>query len=271
VGADRASLAEVLVDRPGHGVLRLTLNRPQTMNAYTTEMAIAARDAFVRAASDDDVRVVVLTGAKDAFCSGGDVVEPEVPEKVAQRRLGWWVVMSEGIHELARTMWNFDKPVIAAINGPAVAGGLALALLCDLRLASDQARLGDTSGRFGYLPDDGGAWLFPRTMGYRQALRMSWLGEVYSASRALELGLVDEVVPHADLEGRSLELATELAARAPIAVQLTKRLMRRALDLRFEESLGDAQSAVGLINDTEDVAEGVAAFRERRAPRFVGR
>jgi enoyl-CoA hydratase/carnithine racemase len=263
--------AEILVDRPTSGVLRLTLNRPQAMNAYTTQMTVELRTAIVDAASDDDVRAVVLTGAGAAFCSGGDVVEPEVPKKVAGRRLGWWVVMSEGIHELARTMWNFDKPLIAAINGPAVAGGLALALLCDLRVASDQARLGDTSGRFGYLPDDGGAWLFPRTVGYRAALRMSWLGELYPAARALELGLVDEVVAPGEVEGRSLELAATLAARAPIAVQLTKRLMRRSLDLRFEESLGDAQAAVALVNDTEDVAEGVAAFRARRPPNFVGR
>jgi enoyl-CoA hydratase/carnithine racemase len=251
--------------------MRLTLNRPDARNAYTTRMAVEARDALVEAASDDAVRVVVLTGAGSAFCSGGDVSEPEVPAKAAQRRLGWWAVMREGIHELARTMWNFDKPVIAAINGPAVAGGLSLALLCDLRLASDRARLGDTSGRFGYLPDDGGAWLFPRTIGYRQALRMSWLGEVYGAAQALELGLVDEVVSHDDLEARSLELASRLAAQAPIAVQVTKHLMRRALDLRFDESLGDVQAAVALVNDTQDVAEGVAAFRAHRPPNFVGR
>jgi 2-(1,2-epoxy-1,2-dihydrophenyl)acetyl-CoA isomerase len=251
--------------------MRLTLNRPEARNAYTTRMAVQARDAVLAAASDDAVRVLVLTGAGTAFCSGGDVAEPEVPAKAAQRRLGWWAVMCEGIHELARTMWNFDKPIIAAINGPAVAGGLSLALLCDLRLASDRARLGDTSGRFGYLPDDGGAWLFPRTIGYRPALKMSWLGEVYSAARALELGLVDEVVSHDGLEARSLELAGRLAAQAPIAVQVTKRLMRRALDLRFEESLGDAQVAVALVNDTQDVAEGVAAFRAHRPPNFVGR
>jgi 2-(1,2-epoxy-1,2-dihydrophenyl)acetyl-CoA isomerase len=271
VAADQASGAEVLVDRPEAGVMRLTLNRPAARNAYTTRMAVQARDAIVTAASDDAVRVVILTGAGTAFCSGGDVAEPEVPAKAARRRLGWWVVMSEGIHELARAMWNFDKPIVAAVNGPAVAGGLSLALLCDLRLASDRAQLGDTSGRFGYLPDEGGAWLFPRTIGYRAALKMSWLGEVYSAARALELGLVDEVVPHDDLEARSLELARQLAARAPIAVQVTKRLMRRALDLRFEESLEDAQLAVALVNDTQDVAEGVAAFRAHRPPNFVGR
>lgn len=252
-------------------VLRIVLDRPDALNAYTTEMAEELREAFRAAARDDRVRVVVLTGEGRAFCSGGDVLEPEVPRKAAKRQLGWWVVMSEGIHELATTLWNFDKPVIGAINGPAVAGGLTLALLCDLRVASDRARLGDTSGRFGYLPDEGGAWLFPRTMGYRQALRMTWFGEVYDAIRAQELGLVDEVVPHEELADRVNELAARLAAEAPLAVRIAKRMMRRSLNLRFEESVEDAQVAVALVNDSEDVAEGVAAFQEHRNPVFRGR
>jgi 2-(1,2-epoxy-1,2-dihydrophenyl)acetyl-CoA isomerase len=265
-----SELSEIVVDRPHGGVLRVRLNRPAALNAYTTRLAEETRDIFRAAARDDSVRAVVLTGAGRAFSSGGDVLEPDVPEKADSRQLGWWVVMSEGIHELAITMWNFDKPIIGAINGPAVSGGLSIALLCDLRIASEEARLGDSSGRFGYLPDDGGAWLFPRTMGYRQALRMSWLHEVYSAEKALELGLVDEVVSPAALERRSLELAQQLAAESPVAVRITKRMMRRALDLSFEQSLEDAQMAVALVNDSQDVAEGVAAFREKRPPEFRG-
>jgi 2-(1,2-epoxy-1,2-dihydrophenyl)acetyl-CoA isomerase len=258
-------MQEIIVDEPHDGVLRVTLNRPDVLNAYTTRMAGEATEAFRAAAANDAVRVVVLTGAGRAFCAGGDVNEPEVPQKAGERRLGWWAVMSEGIHELTRTMWNFDKPIVGAVNGPAVAGGLTLALLCDFRIASDTARLGDTAGLFGYLPDEGGAWLFPRTMGYRQALRLSWLHEVYPADRAAELGLVDEVVPHDRLETTTLDLARRLAEESPAAVRITKRLMRRSLSLRFEESLEDAQMAVALVNDSTDVADRLAAFNERSA------
>ncbi len=264
------STTHLVVRGPEDGVLRISLNRPEALNAYTAEMAEALRDVIHQAARDDEVRVVRLTGAGRAFCSGGDVFEPETPKKVASRQLGWWVTMSESIHEATIAMWNFDKPIVGAINGPAVAGGLTLALLCDIRIAAESARLGDTSGRFGYLPDEGGAWLFPRTMGYRQAQRMTWFSEVYSADRAQELGLVDEVVPDAELEARADEIAQRLAREAPLAVRISKRMMRRALSLRFEESVEDAQVAVALVNDSRDVVEGVTAFREKRQPRFTG-
>jgi enoyl-CoA hydratase/carnithine racemase len=164
-----------------------------------------------------------------------------------------------------------DKPLIAMINGPAVAGGLTLALLCDIRLAAHSARLGDTSGRAGLLPDEGGAWLFPRIMGIAAATRMTLLSELYDAPRARELGLVTEVVPDTELRVRTLELAGELARRAPLAVRMAKKMMRRSLELTFEQSLGDAEFAVNIINDSQDVQEGVAAFLEKRAPVFRGR
>src|SRR4029079_17845000 len=115
-----------------------------------------------------------------------------------------------------------DKPVIAMINGPAVAGGLALACACDFRIAADTAKLGDTSGKFGLLPDEGGAWFFPRAMGLDRALKMTLLAEVYPAAKALELGLVTEVVPAAELRERALDLARAIAKKAPLAVRLAK-------------------------------------------------
>ena len=144
--------------------------------------------------------------------------------------------------------------------------GLTLALLCDLRIAAWSARLGDTSGRAGLLPDEGGAWLFPRVMGIAAATRMTLLSELYDASAAQQLGLVGEVVPDEQLHSRTMQLADELAARAPLAVRMAKRMMRRSLELTFEQSLGDAENAVNIINDSQDVQEGVAAFLEKRAP-----
>jgi 2-(1,2-epoxy-1,2-dihydrophenyl)acetyl-CoA isomerase len=181
------------------------------------------------------------------------------------------MVMRENMHVLAQALYKLDKPVIAMINGPAVAGGLMLALLCDFRVAGASARLGDTSGRAGLLPDEGGAWIFPRIMGIAAATRMTLLSELYDAPTALGLGLVTEVVPDGELRVRTMELASELAAKAPLAVRVAKRMMRRSLELTFEQSLGDAEFAVNIVNDSEDVAEGVAAFLEKRPPVFRGR
>ena len=166
---------------------------------------------------------------------------------------------------------RMDKPVIAAINGAAVAGGLTLALACDFRIAADTAKLGDTSGRFGLLPDEGGAWFFPRVMGLDRALKMTLLHEVYSAGEALKLGLVTEVVPAAELEGRALSFAQAIAAQAPLAVRLAKNMMRKGLDSSLENSLDDAALSVMIANPSQDVREGVSAFFAKREPAFKGR
>jgi enoyl-CoA hydratase/carnithine racemase len=155
---------------------------------------------------------------------------------------------------------RLDKLVIAMIRGYAVAGGLALALACDFRIAAANARLGDTSNKVGLLPDEGGAWLFPRVMGYDRALKMVLLSEVYDAAEAARLGLVTEVVADATLEAHTLALAVALASRAPLAVRLSKLMIARAATLSLEESLGDAQLAVMIANPSADVREGVRAF-----------
>jgi 2-(1,2-epoxy-1,2-dihydrophenyl)acetyl-CoA isomerase len=265
--------ADIRVEDAGGGVTLITLDRPESFNAYTTgmcEQLATAVDAFAR---DDAQRVLVLTGAGRGFCSGGDVGSGGGAEehKAATRQLGHAVVMREGMHAVVRALWALDKPTVAMVNGPAVAGGLTLALVCDLRIAADTAVLGDPSGTAGLLPDEGGAWLFPRAMGLDRALRMTLLGERYDAATARELGLVTEVVPAAELRERTLALATALAARAPLAVRLAKRMMRRGLELTLDQSLGDAELAVLVTNDSDDVREGVEAFRSKRPPVFRGR
>lgn len=262
----------ILIDYPAEAVTRVTLNRPEQMNAYSTALCedlVAAVEAYLR---DDSQRVMILTGAGRGFCSGGDISgADDAHADLMASQLSHGREMRDGMHRVVLALHRLDKPVIAMINGPAVAGGLTLALACDFRIASDRARLGDTSGRFGLLPDEGGAWLFPRAMGLDRALKMTLLAETYDAATAKELGLVTEVVPHAELEAETLRLASALAAQAPLAVRLAKAMMTRGLDQPLEKSLGDAALSVMVSNPSSDVKEGVKAFFEKRPPRFQGK
>jgi enoyl-CoA hydratase/carnithine racemase len=179
--------------------------------------------------------------------------------------------MRDGMQAVVLALRRLDKPSLAVVRGYAVAGGLALALGCDFRFAAASAKLGDTSGKAGLLPDEGGAWLFPRAMGLDRALKMTLNQEIYDAGAAEALGLVTEVVPDADLEARSLDFSEALAARAPLAVRLVKMMMAKAMTTSLEDSMVDAQVAVMVTNPSADVREGIAAFREKRAPKFEGR
>lgn len=266
----------ILVDHPGAGVARITLNRPQAMNAYTWRMTQELQHAIAAFRDDDGMGALMITGAGErAFCTGGDISgtggDPAHGRWVREAPMGHGREMREGMQAVVAMLRRLDKPSVAVIRGYAVAGGLALALGCDIRLAAASARLGDTSNKAGLLPDEGGAWLFPRFMGLDRALKMSLLHEIYDAPRAERLGLVTEVVADAELEARALAMCEALAAKAPLAVRLTKMMMAKAMETGFESSLADAQMAVMISNPSEDVREGVAAFREKRAPKFKGR
>jgi enoyl-CoA hydratase/carnithine racemase len=257
-------------------IAKLTLNRPDHMNAYTNPMCDEIVDALRRYVEDDALRCLILTGAGRGFCSGGDVSgqprEGELPSPhFRNKQIGHGMEMRLGMHRVIAMLHRIDKPVLAAVNGAAVAGGLTLALACDFRIAADTAKLGDTSGKFALLPDEGGAWFFPRMMGLDRALKMSLLAETYPAAEALTLGLVTEVVPGADLEARSLDFARALAKRAPLAVRLAKNMMRKGLDSSLEASLDDAALSVMIANPAADVREGVAAFFAKREPKFEGK
>ncbi len=261
-------------DEPRPHVARITLNRPQVMNAYDWRMTQELQSAIALYRDDDELRALVVAGAGGrAFCTGGDVSgsDPEHGRKVRAQPWGSGREMRDGMQAACAMLRRCDKPSVAMIDGFAVAGGLALALACDFRFAGPNARMGDTSGRFGLLPDEGGAWLFPHTMGYDRALKMSLLHEVYDAETAFRLGLITELVGEG-LEARTLEFCETLATKAPLAVRMVKTMMTRAMDAgTFESSLTDAQLAVMITNPSEDVREGGAAFREKRKPVFKGR
>jgi enoyl-CoA hydratase/carnithine racemase len=253
------------------GIARITLNRPNRLGAYTPRMCDEILDAIKRVRLDDAIRVLILTGSGRGFCSGGDISPDAGFDEVLDQQIGRARELREDSHAVVTALYRLDKPVICAVNGIAVNGGLAFALACDLRIVAADARLGDTSARAGLLPDEGGAWLFPRTMGYDNAFRMVSLCEVYDAPTALDLRLATEVVPDAELESRTFALAEKLAAAAPLALRAVKFMMRRAMENTLETSLGDAQQAVLWVGPSADATEGKSAFLQRRRPNFTGR
>jgi 2-(1,2-epoxy-1,2-dihydrophenyl)acetyl-CoA isomerase len=253
-------------------VATITLNRPAKLNAYSEVMVHEILDALADARDDNETRAVILTGAGRGFCSGGDIgTDFQYPARYRGHRMESLLEMRENMHQLVLFLHRFDKPTIAAVNGPAVAGGLTLALSCDFRIAAESARLGDTSLRFALIPDEGGAFLFPRFMGLERALKMSLFSEVYPAREAKELGLVTEVVPDAELASTAQAWAGRLAAGPPIAIRVTKRMIYKQLSMHMENALEDAGLGTLVANYTQDVKEGIAAFHEKRPPKFEGR
>ncbi|MGO9452614.1 MAG: enoyl-CoA hydratase/isomerase family protein [Candidatus Binataceae bacterium] len=261
----------IIYDARDH-VAKITINRPERMNGYSEPMIKDLLAAIDLARQDDDIRVLIITGTGRAFCAGGDISgAPDTHSRFHGHPMGHLLEMREGFHQLVLSLNRFDKPVIAAVNGAAVAGGLTLALCCDFRIASEEARLGDTALKFGLLCDEGGAYFFPRFMGLDRALKMTMLSEVYDAKTALELGLVTEVVPHAELAKHADEFARRLAEGPPLAIRTAKRMMYKQQEMTLANALEDAALNVMITNPSEDVREGTRAFKEKRKPNFKGR
>jgi enoyl-CoA hydratase/carnithine racemase len=262
---------EIFYTKSGHAAT-ITLNRPSKLNAYSEVMVHEILSALADCRDDDAIRAVIITGAGRGFCSGGNIsTDFQYPARYRGHRMEAMLEMRENMHQLITFLRRFDKPVIAAINGPAVAGGLTLALSCDFRIAAESAKLGDTSLKFSLIPDEGGAYLFPKFMGLEKALRMSLFSEVYTAAKAKELGLVTEVVPDNELMAAANEWAQRLAEGPPIAIRITKRMMYKQQTMDLENALEDAALSVMVANYCEDVKEGTAAFHEKRKPRFEGK
>ena len=253
-------------------VATITLNRPKKLNAYSEIMVHEILAALADARDDNDVRALIITGTGRGFCSGGDIgTDFEYPTRYRGHRMESMLEMRENMHQLVTFLRRFDKPTIAAVNGAAVAGGLTLALCCDFRIAGESARLGDTSLKFALIPDEGGAYLFPKYMGLQNALKMSLFSEVYSAREAKELGLVTEVVPDEELMPAARAWAERLADGPPIAIRITKRMMYKQETMDLENALEDAALGTMVVNYCADVKEGTAVFHEKRKPKFEGK
>jgi E-phenylitaconyl-CoA hydratase len=250
-------------------VTTLTLNRPERRNAINDELRDALVSALTEADADSGTRVVVLTGAGTAFCSGVDLADGAPGGDGAAR--GEAPGNPPDRPPVAAPFWDFSKPIIAALNGPAVGGGLEIALACDIRICAEEARFGLTELKIGSLPGSAGTQLLPRVVGLGNAARMLFTGDLMDAERARDIGLVSDVVPAAELLTRAKVLAERIAANAPLSVVAAKRALRAALDLPFAEGQALERRLWAELAVTDDRAEGRAAFRDKRAPRFTGR
>ncbi len=256
------------------GVLTLTLNRPDKLNAYTAQMGRELAEAFQRADTDDAVRVVIVTGAGKGFCAGADLSggADSFGGAGAEQVFGKGGPVRQG-GSFVEAIFNCRKPSIAAINGAAVGVGLTLTLPMDIRLAAEGARFGFVFARRGLVPEAGSAWFLPRIVGLPQALRWCYSGRVFDAAEALRGGLVEAVVPAEDLLARAREIAREIVDNtAPVAIALTRQMLWRCSAEPSPLGLLAIDGAMALhLGAGPDVGEGVAAFLERRPPHFAGR
>lgn len=252
----------VEVDGP---VATLTLDRPEALNALTVPVKVALRDALESLAGDRAVGAVILTGAGRAFCAGQDLAERERPDAAPLD-----VEVRERYNPIIRAIRTMGQPVIAAVNGVAAGAGASLAFACDLRIAAEEARFVLAFGRIGLVPDSGATWFLPRLVGPAKAAELALVGDAVDAAEALRIGLVSRVVPGDQLLDEARTLAGRLAEGAPLALALTKEALQRSQTSDLDEALEGEAKLQGIAGASADHAEGLAAFREKRPPRFTG-
>ena len=250
------------------GVGVITLNRPDVLNAFSPTMLNEWVAVVEDAKCDDEVRVLVVTGAGQGFCSGANVKEMASAAQLspAQARYG-----SRIYQMLPRALDGLDKPYIAAVNGAAVGGGFDSASMADIRIASERARFAINHLRVARLSADGGYYFLARILGVSKTLEMVLTCDFFDAEEALRIGYVSRVVPHDELMPATMELAKRLAQGPPMAMQLAKRLIYRCPESTPSRHLEDVETAMALNEGTEDYLEGPRALREKRAPQFKGR
>ncbi|CAI10692.1 probable enoyl-CoA hydratase (plasmid) [Aromatoleum aromaticum EbN1] len=259
---------DILYRQKGH-VVTLTMNQPEQRNPLTGNRIVEGfLDAIDRIQQDQSVRAVIVTGAGSAFSCGGNIKEME---RQASGEIGGMDIRQgyrSGIQRLPLALFTLEVPVIAAINGSAIGAGLDVACMCDIRIASTQAKFAESFVKLGLIPGDGGAWLLPRVVGLSRAAELTFTGRTIDAEQALAWDLVSRVVPADELLTAAHELAAQIAANPPHAVRLAKRLMREALHTRLDTLLEMSAAFQVLAHQAPDHKEAVAAFLEKRAPVF---
>jgi 2-(1,2-epoxy-1,2-dihydrophenyl)acetyl-CoA isomerase len=261
------------------GIALITFNQPERLNGMTHHMKRDLVEILVQAQMDDAVRVVVFTGSGRAFSAGDDItgrgattgaaqsLMPDIP-RGHHNAIGTYNGLRALSQPLNTAVRDLDKLTIAALNGVAIQTGLSLALACDFRIASHDARLGSATLRFGLLPDEGGQYLLVQHLGIARAMDFVMRKRIVSATEALELGLVHEVVPGDALMPRTLDLARELAEGPQVAMRMLKRSLYNAAEMTCAQAFDEIAAKTTLVDHHPDAREGIQAFREKRAPRF---
>ena len=250
---------EHLIYKVDNLVATITLNRPETLNALTPAMRKSFETALGLAENDDSVRVIVITGAGKGFCSGGDVKAMNEAKKSGKSS-----ALEDRIDpirdRIVLALQDSTKPIIAAVNGAAAGAGMNIALACDIRIASDTAKFGETFAKRG----------LPRIVGMAKACELIWSGRMIPANEALQLGIVSQLETPDALMATTLKMANSFAAGPPIAIRMAKRALYRSMDSTLREALEFETYAQTTCSDTQDAKEGIAAFVEKREPVFTG-
>jgi len=261
----------VLYNKQGR-VVTITLNKPETRNALSADLCAALVTAMKKADGDEGVGCVVLAANGKSFSSGGNLHEIKAmtaEQNMSPLQIEQWY--KTGIQRIPLTMADISVPVIAAVNGHAIGAGNDLTTMCDIRIASEDAIFAESFLRVGLIPGDGGAWLLPRIIGPARANQMLFTGEFIDAQKALNYGLVSEVVGNDDLLKRAYELADQVVALPPSAIRKTKELVRTAQSVTLKENLDEAALFQGVLQQLDDHREAIDAILEKRKPVFKGR
>ena len=258
----------LLVERAG-GVVTVTLNRPERKNAINDPMWRELIDVFDEVADTPTDRVLVITGAGDGFCSGADLSPGDNPD-IQSGGVGRAFRQMRVVGRAALRLHHLPQPSIAAVNGVAAGAGLNLALGCDLIVASDRARFSEIFSKRGLNVDFGGSWLLPRLVGLHKAKELVFFADVIDAAEAERIGIVNRVVPADDLDKVTTELANRLAALPPMQLSLSKRLLNQSFSVSMAEALEFEDTAQTMNFSSNDTAEAMAAFLQKREPNFTG-
>lgn len=248
-------------------VMTITLNRPTKKNAFNAQMIDEWNEALKYAQENDNVNVIVITGSGDSFCAGGDVGGMSQDQTPLDNKNKLW----KNIHRIPLTLKEIDKPVIAAINGPAVGAGLDMALMCDIRTMINSSKVSEGYVKVGLVPGDGGAFFLPEIIGTPKALELLWTGDFISSEEAHKLGLVNHVYSEKNFLQKTINLAERIAAGPQVAIRMTKRSVRYSRNMELEPALDLISSHYAIIKETSDHKEGVLAFKEKRKPKFIGK